>query len=85
VGVQPPRSWPDVLKFLPGFDVEQAPPDWLLMGPTASDETGSGREVTVMGDLVDATYGPVCLTGTWPDLVVTPGSPFQTGSGTIGP
>jgi hypothetical protein len=85
VGVQPPRRWGDVVAMLPTFDVEGPPPDWLLMGPTASDDTGSGREVTVMGDLEDGTYGPVCLTGTWPDLVFVPGTPFQTGSGPIGP
>jgi hypothetical protein len=40
--------------------------------------------VTVLGDLEDATYGPLCMTGTWPDVRFTPGSPFETGSGQVG-
>jgi hypothetical protein len=84
VGVQPPRRWEEVLILMGAFDVSSAPPDWLLMGPSASDEAGSGRPVTVMGDLEDGTYGPVCLTGTWPDLSYRAGTPFETGSGTVG-
>jgi hypothetical protein len=55
------------------------------MGPAAADEQGSGMPVIATGDLEDATYGPVCMVGTWPDLAFTPGTPFQTGSGRIGP
>jgi hypothetical protein len=84
-GVQPPRDWDDLVALLPGFDVETQPPAWVLMGPAAADELGSGMPVTATGDLEDATYGPVCMVGTWPDVTFTLGAPFQTGSGRIGP
>jgi inosine-uridine nucleoside N-ribohydrolase len=83
-GAQPPRGWVDVLDAVPGLDVDAGPPDWLLLGPAATDETGSGRPVTVLDDLEDGTYGPVCTTGTQPDLRFTPGGPFETGSGEVG-
>jgi inosine-uridine nucleoside N-ribohydrolase len=83
-GVHPPRDWRGVVAFLPIFDPGVAPPEWLLLGPAATDDAGAGLPVTVLGDLEDATYGPLCMTGTWPDVRFTPGSPFETGSGQVG-
>ena len=83
-GAQPPRGWVDVLTEVPALDVGTVPPDWLLLGPAAADETGSGRPLIVLGDLEDGIYGPVCTTGDRPDLRFTPGTPFQTGSGQVG-
>jgi inosine-uridine nucleoside N-ribohydrolase len=83
-GAQPPRAWVDVLAAVPTVDEDTVPPDWLLVGPTATDATGSGRPVTVLGELEDGTYGPVCTTGTRPELRFTPGAPFETGSGEVG-
>jgi inosine-uridine nucleoside N-ribohydrolase len=84
VGVQPPHDWQDVLDLIKTFDVNQQPPDWLLVGPTASDEAGAGTASQVTSDLKDGFYGPICLTGTWPDIAFTVGTPFATGSGAIG-
>ena len=84
-GVQAPHRWADVVALLSSqTDVVEQAPDWLLPGPVASDETGSGRPATATGDLEDAVYGPVCMTGTWPDLTFTAGAPFETGVGAVG-
>jgi inosine-uridine nucleoside N-ribohydrolase len=83
-GAQPPQDWVDVLAAVPALDADTVPPDWLLLGPVATDETGSGQPVFGLGDLDDGTYGPVCTTGTQPDVTFTPGAPFETGSGRIG-
>ena len=83
-GVRAPHRWADVVAFLPTFDVATQPPNWLLLGPMAGDEAGSGQPSTAMGDLEDAAYGPICLTGTWPDITLTAGTPFETGVGAVG-
>jgi purine nucleosidase len=84
VGTSEPHTWQDILTLLPTFDVQGDPPDWMVVGPTAIDETGAGSEITTTGDLAEGFFGPVCLRGTWPDLTLTAGTPFEVGSGTIG-
>lgn len=84
LSVRPPHRWEELLALLPTFDVEAPPPDWLLAGPSASDEAGTGGPLTMTGDLEDGIYGPMCLTGTWPDFEFTPGVPFQVGVGAVG-
>jgi inosine-uridine nucleoside N-ribohydrolase len=83
-GVRPPHRWEELLSLLPVFDVEAPPPDWLLEGPVADDQAGTGRPVTAAGDLEEGTYGAVCFTGSWPDVAFTAGIPFQAGAGAVG-
>ena len=84
VGVRPPYRWEQLLALLPTLDPTVAPPDWVVAGPVADDQAGTGQPVTGAGDLDEGTYGPVCFTGTWPDLVYTAGIPFQAGAGAVG-
>lgn len=83
-GVRAPHRWEELLALLPSLDVEAAPPDWLIEGPLAQDQEGTGEPATAAGDLDEGVYGPVCFRGTWPDIVFTPGVPFQAGGGALG-
>ena len=84
VGVRPPYRWAQLLALLPTVDPTVTPPDWVVAGPVADDQAGTGQPVTGAGDLDEGTYGPVCYTGTWPDLAYTAGIPFQAGAGAVG-
>jgi inosine-uridine nucleoside N-ribohydrolase len=84
VGTSEPHTWRDILKLLPTFDVQADPPEWLVLGPAVNDETGAGSEVRTTGDLAEGFFGPVCLSGAWPDVTFTAGTPFEVGSGAIG-
>jgi inosine-uridine nucleoside N-ribohydrolase len=84
VGVQAPHDWQDVLALSKTYDVEKAPPDWLLLGPMANDDQGTGAPSQATGDVKDGFYGPICLSGTWPKITLVPGAPFATGVGAIG-
>lgn len=77
-GVRAPHGWPDLVDLLVDIDVETAGPlpDWVVLGGEAIDAEGTGMPATGMADLGDAVYGPVCVTGQWPDLVFTPGDPL---------
>lgn len=79
VGVRAPKRWPDLLAWIATIDLatEQEPPAWVLMGPSVGDEAGAGTTVTTAGAIPAATVGPVCLSGTWPDLTFVPGTPFE--------
>jgi inosine-uridine nucleoside N-ribohydrolase len=77
VGVQEPHTWAELVALLPTLDVETATiPDWVIDAGNASDETGAGGNVRSTARLEPGTYGPVCLSGTWPDVSVRPGEPF---------
>ena len=79
-GPRPPMTWADLLAFLENLDLEavETPPDWLIQGVGLFDESGAGSETGTM--VAEAmTYGPICATGEWPDLVFTPGHPFEVG------
>jgi inosine-uridine nucleoside N-ribohydrolase len=83
-GVRPPNRWEQLLALLPTIDVEAEPPDWVVVGPVAEDTEGTGQPVTAAGDLEEAIYGPFCFRGRLPDIVFTPGIPFQAGVGAFG-
>ena len=83
-GTRAPRRWADLLALLPTLDLEAQPPEWIVTTASASDEAGTGEPMTTSGDLHDGIHGPICMTGTWPDLAFTPGVPFQAGTGTVG-
>ena len=59
------------------MESEQASPDWILLGPSVWDATGSATTASVPGAIPAATVGPVCVSGTWPDLTFVPGTPFE--------
>jgi inosine-uridine nucleoside N-ribohydrolase len=84
VGTVAPHTWQDLLDILPQVNAQAAPPDWLVVGPIAADETGTLTMVTATGDLPEGFAGPICFVGTWPDVTLTPGTPFEVGSGPIG-
>jgi hypothetical protein len=48
------------------------------------DEAGAGVTVTASGDVPTGFFGPVCFRGTYPNLALTAGTPFEVGSGRIG-
>ncbi len=80
-GVEPPATWDELLALLDDLDPEntEAPPDWVIQGASLFDDTGNGVEMTGTMVAEPATYGPVCVTGDWPDLRFTPGEPFSVG------
>lgn len=80
-GVRAPHTWSELTDFLARADVstEVAPPDWLIQGGQVADERGSGLGMDSTLELEAETYGPVCVTGEWPDLVFTAGDPFEPG------
>ena len=84
VGATGGHTWQDVVDLIQTVDVQASPPSWLVDGPMAQDTAGDGKAVTATGSLREGFYGPVCYLGTWPDVVLTPGTPFEVGSGAIG-
>lgn len=77
VGVREPHTWPEVVELLETFDLAAGePPDWLIEAGGASDDAGTGAQVDGSVRLEPATYGPVCMVGTWPDLDFRAGQPF---------
>ncbi len=79
VGIDETAEWADIETFIQGIDAadEQELPTWLLPVVQVVDEAGSGERVVGTGTFMDgATHGPVCVSGTWPDLEFTVGAPF---------
>ena len=77
VGVQDPHTWTELVALLPTLDMETATiPDWVIDAGNASDEAGAGGNVRSTARLEPGTYGPVCLSGTWPDVSFRLGEPF---------
>jgi hypothetical protein len=77
VGVHEPHTWTELVALLPTLDVETATiPDWVIDAGNASDEAGAGGNVRSTARLEPGTYGPVCLSGTWPDVSFRLGEPF---------
>jgi inosine-uridine nucleoside N-ribohydrolase len=77
VGVREPHNWEELADLLRTVDVETAaPPDWVIEAGGISDDPGAGGSLEGSVVLESGTYGPVCVTGTWPDLVFHPGQPF---------
>jgi hypothetical protein len=77
VGVRDPHTWQELNELLPTVDVQAANlPDWVIDAGGLADESGAGGSMKGTVSLEAATYGPVCITGTWPDLEFHPGQPF---------
>jgi inosine-uridine nucleoside N-ribohydrolase len=80
VGVATPHTWDELATFLEDVapdEMEQGPPAWVTEGVALIDETAEGGERTGTVSLgPGSTYGPVCITGVWPDLAFTVGEPF---------
>ncbi len=77
VGVQQPHTWQELEALLPTVDVEAADlPTWVIDAGGLADESGAGGSMEGTVALEPGTYGPVCATGTWPDLVFHLGQPF---------
>lgn len=80
VGVAPGHAWTELTTFFETVDVETAtePPDWVILGAQVADDAGAGTPVTTtLARLDGPTYGPVCLTGTWPELTFVAGTPLS--------
>jgi hypothetical protein len=81
VGLGPPHTWADVTNFLASVDLSRAesaqPPDWIRVLGSIDDMTGAGADTTAMVVIDEGAGGPVCATGTWPDLTFVAGSPFD--------
>lgn len=79
-GVRPPHAWSELVGFLETVDLssEVELPDWIIDAGEANDESGTGAPMSTTTDLeAGIIYGPVCVTGQWPDLAFTPGEPFE--------
>jgi pyrimidine-specific ribonucleoside hydrolase len=77
VGVKEPHTWQELEEVMPTLDPGTGVlPDWFIDAGGASDESGAGGAVQGSVVLAAGTYGPVCITGEWPDLLLRPGQPF---------
>ena len=79
VGVREPHTWQELEALLPTVDPATDPaalPDWVIDAGGLADESGAGGSMKGTVALEASTYGPVCITGTWPDLDFHPGQPF---------
>jgi inosine-uridine nucleoside N-ribohydrolase len=77
-GVRPPHRWDELVAFLGGTELGTAsPPGWVIEGISLNDETGVGSPVRGTMAVEATTYGPVCVTGTWPDLDFRAGDSFD--------
>jgi len=76
-----PHRWTELVDLLTDIDLEHfEEPAWMIQGAQVADETGSGTAATTTVVVKPGTYGPVCATGSWPDLLFTPGEPVDFGS-----
>jgi inosine-uridine nucleoside N-ribohydrolase len=76
-GVREPHTWSELVDLVPTLDPETATiPDWIVNAGNAADEAGTGGAIHATVPLEPGTYGPVCFSGTWPDLKLRPGEPF---------
>gem|GEM_PF-1234274 len=79
IGVDETASWSDLATYLLSMDPEIAtePPSWILLAGQVADEAGAGQPVEGTASVTAAgTYGPMCASGTWPDITFIPGAPF---------
>lgn len=77
VGVQEGHTWAELVALLPTLDPEtDRIPDWIVDAGNASDEAGAGGNIRSTVRLEPGTYGPICLSGTFPDMTFRPGEPF---------
>jgi inosine-uridine nucleoside N-ribohydrolase len=79
-GVRTDHRWSDLTDWLAGVDLSQEepqPPDWVIFAGELTDATGAGDALSGTVVLEPGSYGPICITGEWPDLVFHPGRPFD--------
>lgn len=79
VNVVAPNTWADLESFVATVDVDttETPPDWFAPVGDISDSGGGVPSAPVRIDVPSGVVGPVCATGTWPDLAFTPGEPLE--------
>lgn len=78
VGIDASHTWAELEDFVRAFDPDNAEqPAWVAEAGFATDETGSQGPVHSTAIIEAGTYGPVCITGTWPDLEIAIGEPFE--------
>jgi inosine-uridine nucleoside N-ribohydrolase len=78
LGVIGSHTWADLQAYVRTVDL-QVPkqPDWLVLAGSAGDESGTGAVVRNTAIIEAGTYGPVCITGTWPDISISVGDSFD--------
>ena len=77
-GVRAPHTWAELQGLLADLSQGRAqPPEWLLQGASLNDEAGSGALISGSVVIEPATYGPICVTGTFPDPVFAPGTTLE--------
>ena len=74
-GVRAPADWTDLTTFVDELDLstDVEEPAWLIEGGEVVDVGGSGALVSGTVAIEPATWGPVCITGDWPNVAFTPG------------
>ena len=76
-GVEEPHTWSELEDLLPTIDVaNEGPPPWVVQAGGVNDERGAGGSTRGTVRIAPGTYGPICLTGEFPDLSLRPGQPF---------
>jgi len=82
-GVQAPHEWAELVDFVSSIDLSSdsdiEAPDWIIEGGQVNDEVGDGASHSGFVNLDAATYGPICISGTWPAIEFTVGEPFEVG------
>jgi inosine-uridine nucleoside N-ribohydrolase len=80
MGVEAPHRWSELMALFEDIDIEHVQqPDWMLQGGQIADETGAGTAATATATIKAEAYGPICVTGTWPDVTFTVGLPVTFG------
>lgn len=77
-----PHTWADVSEVTATIDVEAEVgiPEWIVSVVNLDSDGGvSVQSATMLAEA--GTHGPVCISGEWPDVAFTVGSPFEV-SGT---
>lgn len=79
VNVLAPKTWADLQAFLETVDVDaiETAPEWFAVAGETSDSGGGVPGPPARIDVPPGTVGPVCVTGEWPDLDFTSGTPFE--------
>jgi inosine-uridine nucleoside N-ribohydrolase len=82
-GVRAPKAWTDLEAFLEMVDltssVETAVPDWIVQGAQLFQDDPAAGLISAFTEVEAGVFGPVCVTGTWPDLRFVVGQPIVVG------
>ena len=78
-GVRDPHSWADLEAFLETVDLSTVTsvPDWVVQAAQVSDDRGTGQPVTATVQVPSGTFGPICVSGEWPELDFVTGDPIE--------